>query len=61
MPQFQVYGYPGALFERNHDMANAADRVEVFWDGKSHGTLEMIKYCYKIGRECNIHLFEFRD
>lgn len=60
LPNFNVYGSPGALFERNKDMAKAADIVMAFWNGKSHGTKHMIDYSKSIGREVQVHLIEER-
>lgn len=60
LPNFDVYGFPAALFERNKDMAKAADIVVAFWDGKSHGTKHMIDYAKSIGREVQVHLIEER-
>jgi hypothetical protein len=34
---------------RNEKMANYADRLVAFWDGKSKGTEHMIKYAKSIG------------
>lgn len=60
LPNFDVYGYPRALFERNKDMAKAADHVHVFWDGQSHGSKHMIDYSNSIGRKVFVHLIEER-
>lgn len=60
LPNFDVHGFPGALFERNKDMAKAADVVVAFWDGKSHGTKHMIDYAKSIGRVVQVHLIEER-
>lgn len=60
LPNFDVYGYPRALFQRNEDMARACDIVHAFWDGKSHGTKAMIDFSNSIGREVFVHLIEER-
>lgn len=60
LPNFDIYGYPAALFERNKDMAKAADHVHVFWDGKSHGSKHMIDFSNSIGRKVFVHLIEER-
>lgn len=36
---------------RNEQMAKIADKVIVFWDGKSHGTKNMIQQAIKYNRE----------
>ena len=33
-----------------------ADRVVVFWDGQSRGTLSVIKYAEKAGKPCEVVL-----
>ena len=38
-----------AGFIRNEEMANNADALVAFWDGKSHGTNDMIKRAKKHG------------
>jgi len=40
----------GAGFARNIDMAEYADALVAVWDGKSHGTLHMIRYMHSLGR-----------
>ena len=39
--QWKKYG-KGAGFRRNEQMAEVADALIAFWDGKSHGTKHMI-------------------
>lgn len=39
---------------RNEEMAKVADKVIVFWNGKSHGTQSMIKYAQKYKKPCRI-------
>lgn len=38
-----------AGFIRNEEMANNADALVAFWDGKSHGTKDMIKRAQEHG------------
>ena len=33
-----------------------ADKIIAFWDGKSKGTLSVIKYAEKTGKQCEIIL-----
>ena len=60
LPNFNIYGYPRALFQRNEDMAKACDIVHVFWDGQSHGSKHMIDYSKQLGRKVYVHLIEER-
>ena len=54
-PNYQVFGKRAPLI-RDEDMANAADIVIAFWDGKSTGTLYTLQYCEKIDRKYICHL-----
>jgi len=41
---------------RNKRMAEAADYVICFWDGKSRGTASMINYAKKLGKPVKVKL-----
>lgn len=41
---------------RNRKMAEAADYVICFWDGKSRGTASMINYAKKLGKPVKVKL-----
>ena len=41
----------------NKKIVDYADKVVVFWDGKSRGTLSVIKYAKKVGKQCEVILF----
>ena len=43
-PIYEKYGR-GALILRNRQIVEYADQVLVFWDGKSKGTLFVMRYC----------------
>ena len=58
LPEYSKYG-KGAPIVRNKQIADYADLVLAFWDGKSKGTLSVIKYCEKIGKKCIV--FEKED
>ena len=47
---WQMYGSQ-AGFIRNRDMGDYADTAIAFWNGKSPGTKDMIKYMKNIGKE----------
>ena len=57
LPDYARYGR-GAPIKRNDEIVDCADRVVVFWDGKSKGTLSVIKYAEKTGKPCEIVLCE---
>ena len=43
-----------AGFIRNEEMANNADALVAFWDGKSHGTKDMIKRAKEHGLDIRV-------
>ncbi len=53
LPNYERYGR-GAPIVRNKRIVEYADEVLAFWDGKSKGTLSVIKYCEEIGKKCTI-------
>ena len=53
LPEYSKYGR-GAPIVRNKQIAEYADEVLAFWDGKSKGTLSVIRYCEKIGKKCRV-------
>ncbi len=53
LPEYERYGR-GAPIVRNKQIVDYADKVIAFWDGKSKGTLSVIKYAEKVGKECEI-------
>ena len=55
LPQYDRYGR-GAPIVRNKAIVDYADKVVVFWDGSSKGTLSAIKYAEKIGKMCQVVL-----
>lgn len=46
----------GAPLVRNKLIVDYADEVIAFWDGTSHGTRHVIKYCVKINKKCTVYL-----
>ena len=48
-PQYDKYGRAAPIV-RNKDIVNYADKIIVFWNGSSKGTLSDIKYAQKIGK-----------
>ena len=57
LPQYEHYGR-AAPIKRNKEIVDYADKVVAFWDGSSKGTLSVIRYAKKIGKECEVILFE---
>ena len=57
LPQYERYGRAAPIV-RNKQIVDYADRIVAFWDGKSKGTLSVIKYAEKIGKACKIILCE---
>jgi len=49
LPQYERYGR-GAPIVRNREIVDYADKVIIFWDGSSKGTLSVIKYAEKMGK-----------
>jgi len=55
LPNYQKYGR-AAPIRRNEEIVDYADRVIAFWDGSSKGTMSVIKYAEKTGKECQVIL-----
>ena len=53
LPEYALYGRAAPIV-RNKRIVEYADKVLVFWDGSSKGTLSVIKYAEKIGKECEV-------
>ena len=52
-PQYKIYGKAAPII-RNKEIVDYADKVIVFWNGKSKGTLSVIKYAEKTGKQCEV-------
>ena len=55
LPRYERYGR-AAPIARNKKIVDYADKIIAFWDGKSKGTLSVIKYAEKTGKLCEIIL-----
>ena len=55
LPQYERYGRAAPIL-RNKEIVDYADKIVVFWDGSSKGTLSVIKYAEKAGKPCEIVL-----
>ena len=49
LPQYGEYGRAAPIM-RNKEIVDYADKIVAFWDGRSGGTLSVIKYAQKIGK-----------
>ena len=55
LPQYDRYGRAAPIV-RNKKIVDYADKIIVFWNGKSKGTLSVIKYAEKVGKPCEVIL-----
>ena len=53
LPQYERYGRAAPII-RNKKIVDYADKIVVFWNGSSRGTLSVIKYAEKAGKPCEI-------
>lgn len=53
LPQYERYGHAAPII-RNKEIVDYADKVIVFWNGKSKGSLSVIKYAEKTGKPCEV-------
>ena len=53
LPEYDRYGR-GAPIVRNKQIVDYADEVIAFWDGKSKGTLSVIKFCEKQNKKITV-------
>ena len=53
LPEYEKYGRAAPIL-RNKQIVDYADKIIAFWDGKSKGTLSVIKYAEKTGKPCEI-------
>lgn len=49
LPNYARYG-KGAPIKRNYEIVDYSDKVIIFWDGNSKGTLSVINYAKKTGK-----------
>ena len=53
LPEYEKYGRAAPIV-RNKQIVDYADKVIAFWDGKSKGTLSVIKYAEKTQKPCKV-------
>lgn len=54
-PEYERYGRAAPLV-RNRAIVDYADKIIAFWDGKSPGTLSVIKYAKKTGKNVTVYI-----
>ncbi len=57
LPQYERYGRAAPIV-RNKEIVDYADKIIVFWNGSSKGTLSVINYAKKTGKPCEIFICE---
>lgn len=55
LPQYARYGRAAPIV-RNKEIVDYADKILVFWDGSSKGTLSVIQYAKKTGKSFEVVL-----
>ncbi len=55
IPDYSKYGRAAPIV-RNKQIVDYADKVIVFWDGSSKGSLSVIEYAKKQGKSCDVVL-----
>ncbi|MBO7250565.1 MAG: DUF2493 domain-containing protein [Clostridia bacterium] len=53
LPEYSRYGRAAPIV-RNRAIVDLADEIIVFWDGRSKGSLSVIKYAERIGKPCRV-------
>lgn len=53
LPDYERYGRAAPIV-RNRLIVDYSDAVIAFWNGRSKGTLSVIKYAEKAGKECRV-------
>ena len=53
LPKYETYGRAAPII-RNREIVAYADKILVFWNGSSKGTLSVIKYAEKIRKPCEV-------
>lgn len=55
LPQYARYGRAAPIL-RNRSIVDYAEKVLVFWDGRSKGTQSVIRYARQTGKPCQVVL-----
>ncbi len=57
LPQYGRFGQAAPIV-RNREIVDYADKVIVFWDGRSKGAQSVIHYAERVGKPCQVVLCE---
>ena len=57
LPQYELYGRAAPIV-RNKKIVDYADKVIIFWNGKSKGAFSVIQYAKKTGKPYDVILCE---
>ena len=57
LPEYEKYGRAAPII-RNRKIADYADIIIAFWNGKSNGTKTIIEYCKKTNKSCKVIIIE---
>lgn len=57
LPKYERYGRAAPII-RNKEIVDYADKIIVFWNGSSKGTLSVIKYAQKAEKPCKVIVCE---
>lgn len=60
LPEYNLYGRRAPLI-RNDLIISMADKVFVFWDGKSRGTKYIIKKCKETNKPYVLYIYDGKD
>lgn len=60
IPEYDLYGRRAPLM-RNDLIISLVDKVIVFWDGKSRGTLYTVKKCKETNKPYILYLYDGND
>ena len=60
LPEYDLYGRSAPLI-RNDLIISLADKVIIFWDGKSRGTNYIVKKCREINKPFDLYLYDGND
>ena len=56
LPEYEKYGHAAPIV-RNKEIVDHADKILIFWNGSSKGTLSVIKYAQKKGKPHEVIVF----
>ena len=60
LPEYDLYGRRAPLI-RNDLIISLADKVIIFWDGKSRGTDYIVKKCRQTNKAFDLYLYSGND